>query len=103
MDRHLVAGKIMIHKEAETRVGDHVRHQCGAYPHSHAADHLTPGRLGIENAACRAAMTPGAAFAPAVSMDFISPLEIAANDIAVCSIACSAMILIAENDGAKRY
>ena len=47
MDRHLVAGEIMVDEEAEALVDRELFHQRRAGAHRHRADHLTARRLRV--------------------------------------------------------
>ena len=54
MDRHFVAGEIVVDEKAPVFVDDKFFHQRGPDTHRHGADHLAACRFRIEDAARRA-------------------------------------------------
>ena len=54
MNRDLVAGKVMIDKEAAALVHGELLHQRGAHAHRHRPDDLAASRLRIQDASGRA-------------------------------------------------
>jgi hypothetical protein len=51
MDRHLVAGQVVVDEEAQPLVDDQFLHQRRTDPHRHGADHLAARGLRVEDAA----------------------------------------------------
>ena len=54
VNRHLVAGEVVIDEEAATLVDHQLFHQRSTHAHGHGTDYLAARRLRIQDAACRA-------------------------------------------------